>query len=419
MKGIGPHAPGYAALIVGLLAFLLSSYLSPPADEPSPGAHPDSVAAGPAAPARVPGGTVIVPPLPPIPPHDLDRSEMVSPDDTLLAIPVARKRRGAGDAYRFKKELDRFVMHITPNGPIAAPRFDNTKRYRDTLAPYPKSGREADGTPYVIVVNAWATGCGPCKKDLPMLKQFFDKSHGDLWRKRVRFAAVHSMSNGYQGFSREMHATTVAQEWASKFPADTLHRYDADEDATLLTALQKANVTADMQIPITFVVDCHGRVRWKHEGELKAGVLEDKLKPAVQKLLEELSRPGGCPVAGDGQCSAPTEGCEQRFAGDCKSACHNDGRCQAWAGESYKNPVYFAQDGCRHPMPECRAEYHPVKHRYCEDDKICSKADGEPSGSIDCRMWAAAEKKKAAAKRDKKARDAAARARKKKGKFGR
>lgn len=314
------------------------------------------------------------------------------------------------------------MMRFTPRGPAVSPTFDKTKRYRDTVAPYPKAGIEAASAPFVTVGYAWATWCGPCKKDLPLLQAFMDKGHGRIWSERVQFAAVHSMSNGYQGLPPQMHATQIAQDWAGKFPDGTLHCYDTDEDAALLSALTRDRVTADVQIPLTFVVDCHGRVRWKHEGELIAGVLQDKLEPAIQQLLTELAQPGGCPVAGDGQCSPPTERCEKRFGRDCRRACHNNGKCELWAGESYKNPVFFAQDGCRHPMPECRAEYHPVKHRYCIVDKICSRADGEPSDSIDCLLEAGAARKKRAMK----ARAAAAaakrkasKARKKMGTWGR
>jgi thiol-disulfide isomerase/thioredoxin len=107
-----------------------------------------------------------------------------------------------------------------------------------------------------LVLDFWATWCGPCRETLPKLQEYFNQYSG----KGLEVAAV----------------TTDLQPEITKFLMETHFTFPIylDADGSLEKALE---VDA---IPVTLVVDKDGGIVWRgHPGD------EDALKRAIESVL--------------------------------------------------------------------------------------------------------------------------------------
>lgn len=114
----------------------------------------------------------------------------------------------------------------------------------------------------VVVVNFWATWCGPCQLEMPRLQ----KEIWDTYKSRPDFAMV--------AIAREQTKDVVAefqQHHSYTFPL----AYDPDRSTYKLFA--------DAGIPRTYVVDRHGRIVFQSVGYDPADF--DVLSKAIQKAL--------------------------------------------------------------------------------------------------------------------------------------
>ncbi|MCA1848287.1 MAG: TlpA family protein disulfide reductase [Actinobacteria bacterium] len=108
----------------------------------------------------------------------------------------------------------------------------------------------------VVVVNFWATWCGPCRKEQPVLQRLADAYAG-----RAQFIGVNF--NDDQAAARE-----YLREFAVRYPSVV-------DDGPLAYAF------AVPYLPATILVDRGGEMRWL----LLGAQTEASLRPRIERLL--------------------------------------------------------------------------------------------------------------------------------------
>jgi peroxiredoxin len=114
----------------------------------------------------------------------------------------------------------------------------------------------------VVLVNFWATWCGPCREEMPHLNRLYDKYHGS----GLQLLGVNVDDD-------TKNAIGMAQKMGVRFPV----LLDTDK------AVSRAFDVSAM--PSTVLIDRDGKVRHVHRG-YKAGV-EDTYERLVRDLLKE------------------------------------------------------------------------------------------------------------------------------------
>ena len=95
----------------------------------------------------------------------------------------------------------------------------------------------------VVMINFWATWCGPCRKEMPVLEQLHKKY------KPMGFTLL--------GVNVEPNSTE-AVEWLKGTPVTFPILFDTDSKVSKLYAVQG--------MPSTVIVDRKGQVRFVHRG---------------------------------------------------------------------------------------------------------------------------------------------------------
>jgi peroxiredoxin len=113
----------------------------------------------------------------------------------------------------------------------------------------------------VVMINFWATWCGPCRQEMPHLSRLYDKYRGSGF-----------VLMGVNVDDDVRNATAVATKLAVSFPV----LLDTDKAVSRLYELST--------MPSTVLVDRDGRVRHLHRGYL-AGY-EDTYDRQVRELLK-------------------------------------------------------------------------------------------------------------------------------------
>lgn len=147
-----------------------------------------------------------------------------------------------------------------------APDIDLSERADDAPA---FTGLDMDGRPFdlselhgnVVVVNFWATWCGPCRAEIPGFIDLQDEFRG----RGVVFVGA-AMDEG--GFD-------VVRPYVEKHG---INYTQVLGDGSLARRFGGTGV-----LPTTFLIDAEGRIRYQHEGLL----LKVALRPALKELLEE------------------------------------------------------------------------------------------------------------------------------------
>ena len=114
----------------------------------------------------------------------------------------------------------------------------------------------------VVLVNFWASWCGPCKQEMPHLNRLYDK---------YRASGFTLLAVNIDDDAR--HGAATAAKWGLKFPV----LLDADKSVTKLYDLGA--------MPSTVLIDRDGRVRFLHRG-YREGV-EDTYERQIRELVKD------------------------------------------------------------------------------------------------------------------------------------
>ncbi len=114
----------------------------------------------------------------------------------------------------------------------------------------------------VVMINFWATWCGPCRQEMPLLDELY-----------VRYQRVGFNLLGVNIDDDTGRAMKMIDELGVTFPV----LFDSRKEVSKLY-----DVAA---MPVTLLVDREGRIRYVHHG-YKAGY-EDKYLDQIRSLLRE------------------------------------------------------------------------------------------------------------------------------------
>ena len=114
----------------------------------------------------------------------------------------------------------------------------------------------------VVMINFWATWCGPCRQEMPLLDELYNRYQ------RVGFNLL-----GVNIDDDSRRAMQMVEELGVNFPV----LFDARKE---VSELYKVNA-----MPVTVIVDRQGTVRYVHHG-YKPGY-EDKYLDQIRSLLRE------------------------------------------------------------------------------------------------------------------------------------
>ena len=114
----------------------------------------------------------------------------------------------------------------------------------------------------VVMINFWATWCGPCRQEMPLLDELYTRYE------RVGFNLL-----GVNIDDDSRRAMQMIEELGVSFPV----LFDASKQVSKLYEVDA--------MPVTVLVDREGNVRYVHHG-YKPGY-EDKYLDQVRSLLRE------------------------------------------------------------------------------------------------------------------------------------
>jgi peroxiredoxin len=114
----------------------------------------------------------------------------------------------------------------------------------------------------VVMINFWATWCGPCRQEMPALNVLYEKY------RHAGFVLL-----GVNVDSETANAVQMASKLKAAYPI----LFDTDKKASVLY-----HVSA---MPTTVLIDRDGKVRYIQKGYV-AGI-EDKYQTQIRELLKE------------------------------------------------------------------------------------------------------------------------------------
>jgi peroxiredoxin len=114
----------------------------------------------------------------------------------------------------------------------------------------------------VVMINFWATWCGPCRQEMPLLDELY-----------TRYARVGFNLLGVNIDDDSRRAMQMVEELGVNFPV----LFDSRKEVSKLYEVEA--------MPVTVLVDREGNVRHVHHG-YKPGY-EDKYLDQVRSLLRE------------------------------------------------------------------------------------------------------------------------------------
>lgn len=114
----------------------------------------------------------------------------------------------------------------------------------------------------VVMINFWATWCGPCRQEMPLLDQLYARYE------RVGFSLL-----GVNIDDDSRRAMQMIEDLGISFPV----LFDARKEVSKLYEVEA--------MPVTVLVDREGYVRYVHHG-YKPGY-EDKYLDQIRSLLRE------------------------------------------------------------------------------------------------------------------------------------
>jgi peroxiredoxin len=122
--------------------------------------------------------------------------------------------------------------------------------------------RLAEQRGQVVLINFWASWCGPCRQEMPHLNRLYEKYRSAGFT----LLAVNIDDNA-------AHGAATAARWGLKFPV----LLDADKTVSRLYDLGS--------MPATVLVDRDGRVRYLHRGYREG--MEALYEQHIRELVKE------------------------------------------------------------------------------------------------------------------------------------
>jgi peroxiredoxin len=113
----------------------------------------------------------------------------------------------------------------------------------------------------VVMINFWATWCGPCRQEMPQLEKLYGK-----------YRSAGFVLLGVSVDDDTSHATEVANRLGLHFPV----LLDSDKSVSRLYDLAS--------MPTTYLLDRDGRVRYVHKGYVTG--TEEAYDKEVRELLK-------------------------------------------------------------------------------------------------------------------------------------
>jgi cytochrome c biogenesis protein CcmG/thiol:disulfide interchange protein DsbE len=141
--------------------------------------------------------------------------------------------------------------------PLAELHAQSSQLLEGGVPAFRKRLKELRGTP--IVINKWASWCGPCRAEFPAFQQLATKRG-----KEIAFLGINASD-----------ATSDAREFLAEYPVPFPSYRDPDEE--IARAVQ-----APANYPITLFVDERGRTAFIHQGGYTS---EEDLAADVERYL--------------------------------------------------------------------------------------------------------------------------------------
>lgn len=122
----------------------------------------------------------------------------------------------------------------------------------------------------ILVVNFWATYCGPCKAELPEFDQFQKEYADDV----TVIALDGELDYSYESLCTWLNTQEDAEGW-EEF-SFTFGRFESQGN----NVLQSFGFTG--ALPATVIIDYDGVIRFKKQGSMHYADLEKEVLPLIQ-----------------------------------------------------------------------------------------------------------------------------------------
>ena len=146
------------------------------------------------------------------------------------------------------------ALAVNPTG-SPAPQFTLGSRAGQSVSLAQYKGQ-------VVMLNFWASWCGPCRQEMPLLESIYKKYN------RLGFTMI--------GVNVEPDSN-AANEWLKATPVSFPILYDKD------SKVSKMYDVAGM--PSTVIIDRTGKVRWLHKGFTPGA--ENEYMDQIRSLVRE------------------------------------------------------------------------------------------------------------------------------------